>query len=171
MMKFKNKEIIYSGWLKLFRVKVNNRWYEYLKNHDAVAAIVKDKNNKILLVEQFRPALLQQTLEIPAGCIDKKDKTKEEIMKEELMEEAGLEVPLEKIKECMTYKPIVGFSNSTMYIYEIELDIIGEDKAINDDDVTAIRWITMDQFDSYIQDKVIVDSKTTMSYYYLKGKK
>ncbi|PAB59223.1 NUDIX hydrolase [Anaeromicrobium sediminis] len=169
--KFKDMKVIYSGWMKLFKVMVGDRWYEYLKNHDAVAAIVRDKDGKILLVEQFRPALLSNTLEVPAGCIDKENKSREEIMREELIEEAGLEVPIEKIKECITYKPIVGFSSSTMHIYEIQLDIVGENRKIENDDVTGTRWVTMDQIENLIKDERIVDSKTIMSYFYLKGKK
>ncbi len=53
--------------MKLIRKQVNDKWYEVLENHDAVSAIVKDKNGKILLVEQYRPAMDVNTLEIPAG--------------------------------------------------------------------------------------------------------
>ncbi|MBF8983544.1 NUDIX hydrolase [Lutibacter sp. B2] len=168
---FDEKKVVYSGWMNLFKVSVNGKWYEYLENHDAVACIVQDMDNKILLVEQFRPALLSKTLEIPAGCIDKGNESKEQIMIEELKEEADLDVDVQDIKEVITYKPIVGFSNSTMHIYEVKVNVKGEDKEITGDDVSKIKWVTISEWKELIESGYINDSKTMMAYYYFMSQK
>lgn len=160
------RELVYDGWMKLYKEKINGKWYEILDNHDAVSALVIDREGKILLVEQFRPAMGRNTLEIPAGVIDKPGLTKEEIMSEELMEEAGLEVNPDDIKEIIVYRPIIGFSKSVTYIYKVELDTIGEDSEIKDDDVIGIKWLTVDTFRKMIKDGTIQDNKTLMAFFY-----
>jgi len=161
-------EVVYDGWMKLIRKQVNEKWYEVLENHDAVSAIVKDKNGKILLVEQYRPAMDVNTLEIPAGVIDK-PLTNEEIMAEELAEEANLQVDAACIKEAVCFKPIVGFSNSTTWIYEVQLNVEGENMEIHNDDVHQIHWYTLDEFRSGVNTGAIDDCKTIIAFYYLES--
>jgi ADP-ribose pyrophosphatase len=160
------RELVYDGWMKLYKEKINGKWYEILDNHDAVSALVLDKEGKILLVEQYRPAMGRNTLEIPAGVIDKPGLSKEEIMSEELMEEAGLEVSPGELEEIILFRPIVGFSKSKTYIYKVGLDIVGKDKIIEDDDVIAIRWLDPTTFRNMIKDQIIQDNKTLMAFFY-----
>lgn len=160
------RELVYDGWMKLYKEKIDGKWYEILDNHDAVSALVIDREGKILLVEQYRPAMGRNTLEIPAGVIDKPGLSNEEIMSEELMEEAGLEVSPNDLEEIIMYRPIVGFSKSKTYIYKVQVDIVGKDQIIEDDDVIAIKWLDVDSFRRMINEKIIQDNKTLMAFFY-----
>jgi ADP-ribose pyrophosphatase len=47
-----NDEVAYNGWLKIIVRHIGNRSYDILKDHDAVAAIITNHANEILLVKQ-----------------------------------------------------------------------------------------------------------------------
>ncbi len=160
---------VYDGWLKLFTTEYEGKTYEILNNHDAVAAIVLDGEGKILLVEQYRPALLENTLELPAGVVDKPGLTLEEIMAEELFEEANLKISPEELNSIITFKPIVGFSRSQMTVFYVELREVYEHYDVEDCDVFRVHWMTFEQFEKKVQRGLIFDNKTVMAYYYLKA--
>lgn len=165
-------KIMYNGWLKVYGREIEGRRYDILKNYDAVAAIVLNEFNEILLVKQFRPAVMEETLEIPAGCLDIEGERKETCLVRELREETNLEVKEEDVEKVLEYKPIMGFSNSTMSIFEVHVkkEDVKHKNILNDDDVTEITWIPLKEFEQQIKEGKIFDGKTFMSYFYLKSK-
>lgn len=165
------EEIVYSGWIKLKRRFIDGKPYEILVNHDAIAAIVMDKNNKILLVEQYRPAVMKNTLEIPAGCIDKDGKSNEKVLVEELEEEAEMNINEESLKKVFEYNPIIGLTASTISVYFTKVDYEGIEKEVNDVDVQRIIWVTLEELGELIKQKKVNDGKTVMSYFYLLSQK
>jgi ADP-ribose pyrophosphatase len=62
--------------------------YYRINTPDGVIVLALTPDNKIVLVEQFRPALGRRTLELPAGTIDPGE-TPEEAVARELYEETG----------------------------------------------------------------------------------
>ena len=95
------------------------RTWDLCRVHDSVACVVYNSSReKLLLVSQFRPAVymnrlpdktapidtskfpgsLGLTVELCAGITDK-DKTLEQTMQEELEEEIGYKVPLDRISK------------------------------------------------------------------------
>ncbi|GAA0181878.1 NUDIX hydrolase [Clostridium sediminicola] len=162
-------KIIYDGWLKLYERKINGRRYEIIKNYDAVAAIIMNERQEILLVKQFRPAYMDYTLEIPAGCLDVDGEDNETCLIRELKEETGLIVPKEKIYKIISYRPIMGFSNSVLHLYKAQINTEEIEKLeLNDNDVIEVHWMPLDEFERKIEAEEIMDSKTVMSYLYLK---
>lgn len=66
--------------------------------------IVSDANGIVENIDMTKyPASLGITLELCAGIIDK-SKPFIEIAREEVLEECGYDVPLERIEEVMTYR-------------------------------------------------------------------
>ncbi|OFI05344.1 ADP-ribose pyrophosphatase [Clostridium acetireducens DSM 10703] len=163
-----NDRVIYDGWLKLHKRKVNNREYEIIKNYDAVSAIILNEFGDILIVKQFRPAVMEETLEIPAGCIDIEGESSEDCLVREIEEETGLKIKKEELKKVISYKPIMGFSASTMHIFKahINKEELKTNK-VNDDDVSEVKWMPFEEFQHKIKNGVIYDDKTVMSYFYL----
>ncbi|CAG7839883.1 ADP-ribose pyrophosphatase [Clostridium haemolyticum] len=163
-------ELVYNGWLKVYNREIEENKYDILKNYDAVSAIVLNQFDEILLVKQFRPAIMQETLEVPAGCVDIHGEKKETCLIRELKEETNLNIEESQINKVIEYKPIMGFSNSTMTIFEVRIkkDLIKTNKICNDD-VTEIIWMNLKEFEESIQNGTIFDGKTVMSYFYLKS--
>jgi ADP-ribose pyrophosphatase len=162
-------ELVYDGWLKLYKMHFEGKTYEILDNHDAVAAIVLDGEGKLLLVEQFRPALGVNTLELPAGVVDKAGLNLQEIMAEELFEEAALEIDPAALESIIVFKPIVGFSKSQMTVYYTTVKKVYSGYDVTDCDVFRVHWITFETFENWVKSGLVFDNKTVMAYYYLKA--
>ncbi|KAG8287125.1 Nudix hydrolase 14, chloroplastic [Homalodisca vitripennis] len=66
------------------------------------------------------PSSLGVTLELCAGIIDK-DKPLEQIAREEILEECGYDVPLDKIKKIKNYRGAVGFAGEHQTLFYAEV--------------------------------------------------
>jgi len=165
-------KLIYDGWLKLYKRKIKDKEYEIVKNHDAVSAIVLNKENEILLVRQFRPAVMKETYEIPAGVLDIEGEAIEDCLIRELQEETALNVRREDAKKIISYKPILGFSASTMNMFLVNINKGDFDtNKIQDQDVLEGKWVSFSTFENMILSGEIIDDKTIMAYFYLKSLK
>lgn len=73
----------------------------YIKHEpDGCAILALDKNNKVILVRQYRPGPNKILLEMPAGFIDPEDKNMLAAAKRELVEETGYEGEIETVACC-----------------------------------------------------------------------
>lgn len=165
-----NDKLIYDGWLKLYHRDVNGKQYDIIKNFDAVSAVIINEFNEILLVKQFRPSVMDNTLEIPSGCIDIPGESIENCLIREIQEETNLYISIDALEKIVAYKPMMGFSNSTMHLFKaiVKKSSLKSNK-VNDDDVTEVIWMPFDEFEKNIQNSKIYDSKTIISYLYLKA--
>jgi 8-oxo-dGTP pyrophosphatase MutT (NUDIX family) len=68
--------------------KIIEPYYVY-EFPDWVCAVALTKENKIVLVRQYRHALGDTILELPGGCVDKTDASLETAIARELLEETG----------------------------------------------------------------------------------
>ena len=165
-------EYLYDGWLKIYKKDLNGRSFEVLEDKDAVGTLVEDREGKFLLVRQYRTALESESLEIPAGCIDKNGLTPEEIMVEELKEEANLDISVNNLELMIDTCPQIGISKGSYKLYYCSYDGIGINQKIPDDlDVFETIWVTPDEFLKLIEDREIVDTKSQLAYYMIMNKK
>lgn len=143
-----SERLVYSGWLKLYKRLIGNKEYEILKNHDAVSAMVLNEFDEILLVKQFRPSVMRETLEIPAGVLDITGEPEESCIIRELEEETALKVEKNNLQRIVSYKPILGFSASNMTIFKtrIKKDDFNSSK-IKDVDVTEGIWLSFEELE------------------------
>ena len=163
-------KLAYDGWLKVYKRKVGDREYDILKDYNAVAAIIVNQFNEILLVKQFRPALMEETLEIPAGSLDIENEDEITCLIRELKEETGLIVKPESLKHLVSYKPMMGFSNSLMKIYYT--NILKEETQnikIQDEDVYDLVWMGFDELDKKIKNGDMLDVKTILAFLSMKN--
>ena len=120
--------------------------WEIIESHNSVAILIYHKERDcFVLVKQFRPPVYHRngdgmTIELCAGLIDK-EKSLAQIAKEEIEEECGFCVPLEKI-ECITkVLSAVGTSGSEQVIYYAEVDEsmrVSEGGGIADEQIEVI---------------------------------
>ena len=119
-----------------------------MKSHSSVAIVIFNQTTqKFIFVKQFRPAVFMSrasamtgenmrpgssidtalvkgevglTIELCAGIIDK-DISLEEIAREEVREECGYLVPVERIKKIVTFPASVGASGGTQTLFYAEV--------------------------------------------------
>ena len=67
--------------------------YHRVAGPDSVICVVLDKEDRFLMLQQYRPALGQVTLEMPAGAVEN-DELPLEAARREIQEEIGVTCPL-----------------------------------------------------------------------------
>lgn len=167
-----DEKLVYDGWLKVYNKHVNGKTYDILSNYDAVAAFITDEFGDILMVKQFRPAVMKDTLEIPAGCLDIEGESPEDCLIRELKEETNLSVDKNTLSKIISYTPMLGFSKSILHLYHVNIkksDL--KTNTIHDEDVREVLWIDKKTFKEYVKDGKIFDGKTIISYLYVMNKK
>ncbi|KAH8420888.1 hypothetical protein KR222_008306 [Zaprionus bogoriensis] len=161
---------------------VEKNW-DLLKVHDSVAIVIfNTTRQKLVLVRQFRPAVyhgiissekqsfdeadlkafppsLGVTLELCAGIVDKSISW-EEIAREEVLEECGYDVPVERIEQVMVYRSGVGASGAKQTMYYCE--VTDADKAHSgggvDDEIIEVVELSLDQGKRMVQKGAVNNS-------------
>ena len=140
-----------------YEYKGKQKQWEIVKTFDVVSALLyhKDKN-ALVIVKQFRPALLVSsdekfgiTYELCAGLKDK-GKSSLETMKEEIEEEVGYSIPKEKISRLTQC-----FSGSTQTIYTAIIDDsmkISEGGGVDDEDIEVV-YVPSEEVEQFIFDE------------------
>lgn len=85
-----SKEVFKTKWFSIDALSYasKNEPYYRLSCDDSVGMIAVTPDQKIILVKQFRPAIGDNSIEFPAGYIDKNE-TIEEAVRREFREETG----------------------------------------------------------------------------------
>jgi UDP-sugar diphosphatase len=102
--------------------------WEAVKSFDSVAVLLYHKTlDSFLLVKQFRPPVYmcdknyEITYELCAGIIDK-DKSLEQIAKEEILEECGFDVDVKSIQKVTSFFTNVGVSGAKQHLFFATID-------------------------------------------------
>lgn len=115
-----SRELIYTGiyiTVEKIRVQLPNRQLcdrEIVRVKDAVAVLPIDEKGNAHLVRQYRPAINQVVLEIPAGLMDH-DENPEMAALRECEEEIGYKP--RNIKKLLTYAHAEGYSTGLITLY------------------------------------------------------
>ena len=122
------------------------RNWEVVTAHDSVAILVYHKEkDAFILVKQFRPAVYLNnndgmTVELCAGIVDKK-LSLVEIAMEEVEEECGYRVEVEKIEKITSFHTSVGFAGAKQMLYYVEVDEcmrVSEGGGVDDEQIEVI---------------------------------
>ena len=101
--------------------------WEIVEAHDSVAILIYHKEkDAFVLVKQFRPAVylnnnLGMTIELCAGIVDK-NLSLMHIASEEIEEECGYAVTVDRIEKITSFHTSVGFAGSKQMLYYVEVD-------------------------------------------------
>lgn len=133
-------------------------------HHDGGVAVLVVRNAKILFVKQYRYAIQQETLELPAGKLEKGEDPMECGIRE-LEEESGFGCDdLQLICEMFSTP---GFCTEKIYIYEAKnLRKIDNPKAMDEDEEINTEWIAVEDAYQMIQNGEIKDGKTILGIQY-----
>lgn len=127
--------------------------------HSGGACILCEKDDKILLVKQFRYPYKEEILELPAGKINKGE-TPDETAKRELTEECG--VTAEKLTLLFKVYPSPGYTEEIIYIYRAE-GLKNAKIHLDEDEFLTSGWIDKKTLKKMIDSGEIKDAKTLIA--------
>lgn len=157
-----------------------NKTWEAVRSHNSVAVLLyHTQKNGFLLVKQFRvPVFLNDntktfTYELCAGLVDK-DKSLEEIVKEEIDEECGYNVSVNDIIKVTSFYTNVGISGGCQHLYFAKIDEsmkIHDGGGINDEQIETM-FLPINECDEFIFDESKAKTPGLMFgfYWFLKNK-
>lgn len=174
MEKELEREIIMDGKIMtVTKEKVlldnGNTAYREVVYHNGGVCVLAIKNNKILLVEQFRYPNRINTLEIPAGKLEKNEEAIGCAFRE-LEEETNHRA--KDMKFLFKFMPSPGYTSEWLYLYEA-IDFEEVDDSLDGDEDEFINVIELDIDEAYemINEGKITDAKTIIAIMYAYNKK
>jgi len=148
--------------------------WEAVKSFDSVAILLYHKTkNAFLLVKQFRaPVYLNDksklcTYELCAGLVDK-NKPLNQIVKEEVDEECGYDVPLDRIEKITSFYTNVGVSGGVQNLYYAQIDEsmkIHEGGGINDEEI-ELMYLPIEQYKDFMYDESLAKTPGLLFSFY-----
>ncbi|HLQ95266.1 MAG TPA: NUDIX hydrolase [Pseudogracilibacillus sp.] len=139
---------------------------EIVKHPGAVAVLPITKEGDIIFVEQFRKAVEQVLLEIPAGKIELNE-AKEKTAVRELEEEIGYTT--EDLQYVTSFYTSPGFANEMIHLYYTkDLIKLNQRADLDEDEFLEIKKLSLQEAEKYMQDVPINDVKTMYALLYCK---
>ena len=131
---------------------------EYV-HHNGGAAILAVKDDKILLIKQFRYPYHKDIYEIPAGKIELGEDPYTTALRE-LEEECAYKAS--SLKELGKIYPTCGYSDEIIYLY-LATDFIETKTNFDQDEDITSNWYTLDEALNMIDNGTILDAKTIVA--------
>ena len=133
-------------------------------NHPGAVALLPIHNNRIILVRQYRYAINQVTLEIPAGTL-RDGEDPRECAHRELIEETGYHAKrLEKLFDCYLAP---GYSSERVTMF-LATGLSERQQDPDDDEFIEVVTVTVSKAIELIHRNKIVDTKTIAGILYFK---
>lgn len=129
--------------------------------HPGAVAVLALRNDRLLLVDQYRQAMGRCELEIPAGKLEKGEDPME-AAKRELQEETGYRC--DTITHLHSFYTSPGFADEIIHLYWADQLTAGE-MALDEDEFIEVYEVTLEEAQQYIIEGRIADAKTIMAVY------
>ncbi len=168
-----NRQEIYAGKIVTLRVDTvilpdgHEGQREVVEHSGAVAIIALPNDKDIILVRQYRKAVEQVLLEIPAGTLERNEEPLE-CARRELEEETGLKA--ERWQKILAYYSAPGFTNECLHIYMATGLTAGENKPDHDEFVETVT-MSLDEAYQSIFTGQIADGKSIIGIQYAYSQK
>ncbi|EGQ1274692.1 NUDIX domain-containing protein [Staphylococcus pseudintermedius] len=164
-----SKESIYKGKIiEVEKHKVslpNNKtaYREVVKHNGAVAICALTPDQQVILVKQYRKALEQELLEIPAGKLEPGEDRESAAMRE-LEEETGYKA--KKLTLIGEVYGTPGFSNEKISVYFADNLVEGKVNLDEDEFVEKVLY-SLDDVKKAVEARTIEDAKTFIAFQHL----
>ncbi|MGX7013743.1 NUDIX hydrolase [Vagococcus silagei] len=166
-----SRDVIYDGAVvHLVRDKVElpdgrEAFRELVFHRGAVGIFAVTKEEKIVLVRQFRKALEKSILEIPAGKIEEGEEDYQKVAEREFEEETGYQSQEMNLITSFITSP--GISNEKLYLYEAK-DFHQVDNPLpqDDDEFLEIVELSFSEAEEKMATGEICDAKTIYAMLY-----
>ncbi|MEG0236283.1 NUDIX hydrolase [Cetobacterium sp.] len=148
--------------LRFLKVKIEKHptrdiQLEFLDKPNAIAALILNfKEDKVLLVEQYRPGISGKLLEIPAGIIENNEDPIQTLARE-VREETGY--MFESFEVMYTPKTALilspGYTSEKLYVYILKLKTEKEktyEKQLDEGEDLEVLWENLEKVESITND-------------------
>ncbi len=159
------EEELYRGRIitvKRHRVRLpdgRESWREVVEHPGAVAVLPVLHDGRLLLVRQYRKAVEEVLLEVPAGKLDPGE-APEAAARRELWEETGLEA--EALQFLFSFYTSPGFADERIFLYLARISQLGPQRpaALDADEFVQPVTITLEEGMRWLAEGRIRDAKT-----------
>ncbi len=148
---------IYKDTMKLPDGKTE--YFDFIKHKGAAAVVPVLEDGRILMVKQYRNAIDDYTLEIPAGGKNGIDEPTLDCAYRELEEETGYKAEKSDITFLLTLYTTVAFCNEKIDIY-LARNLKKTSQHLDDDEFIDVSAYTIEELVEKIKNSEIVDAKT-----------
>ena len=130
--------------------------FEAVEYGDAVVLVPVTDDGSLLMVRQYRHAVGEWLLELPAGGIDERDASPEEAAQRELREETGHRGSLSRLGG-MFLAP--GYSDEYQHIF-VASDLVADPLPADEEEDLRLESVTLDDALRAVDDSLIRDAKS-----------
>ena len=134
----------------------NTSTREWIKHPGAVCCVPILPNGKIVLIRQYRYAVKEEMIEIPAGKLDQNE-IPEKCALRELEEEIGYRA--NKLTLLANIHPAVGFTDEKMWLYLAE-DLVKTKQSLDADEFLSLFPTKLEEAVEMVWKGEITDVKT-----------
>ncbi|VVB80065.1 Uncharacterised protein [uncultured archaeon] len=113
----KTDEVVYKGHLTLVKRPYRGKNYDVVVSKDAAVMLYIDENDMTYLTQQYRPAVAEKVLALPAETLDKPGKTPLEVMVEGLEEECGIRIKKNQVTSLGRLISTDGHDTEKVYLF------------------------------------------------------
>lgn len=142
--------------------------WELVKHIGAAAVIAVDREEKIIMVKQYRNASDSITLEIPAGTLDEPDEDPKNCAIRELEEETGFKSS--NIQFLYKFYSSIGICNEVIHIY-VAKDLVMNQQNLDEDEFVEVEHYSLDSLVEMIYNGELVDNKSISAILAYKNRK
>ena len=131
---------------------------------DWVTAVPFTKDGKIILIEQYRHALGEVSIEIPGGCVDPEDQDYETACRRELLEETGY-IFDEYTYLCKT-SANPSTNNNLMHIFLATGGVWQQQQQLDQGEDIKILLLSVDEVKQLLRENKIIQSMHVTALWY-----
>lgn len=158
------RRYLYRG--KILALAIEDDYWEIVEHKDAVA-VLATREDKVLFVEQFRPAIQAVTLELPAGLIEPGENPVD-AARRELMEEAGFDA---EMRELFSFYSSPGFTDEKITLFEAQ-KLVPRRRPADPEENLRVRWIPPEEaYRALRAGELVTSGPTVAGLLWLLGKR
>jgi ADP-ribose pyrophosphatase len=135
--------------------KIIDPYYVY-EFPDWVTAVALTKENKVVLVRQYRHALGETLIEIPGGCVDATDVSMEQAIARELLEETGYQFGSFELLGKTSANPST--NSNIMYMFLAKGGEKVREQQLDDGEDIEVLLLTIDEVKQLIRENKLMQS-------------
>jgi ADP-ribose pyrophosphatase len=161
----KSRKVIHeSGFVNIYQDTVElpnkNESERLIVLHPGASCVLAiNDHDEVVLVRQYRYALEQEFLEVPAGKLDPNEDPLT-CAKRELLEETGYHA--KNITHLQTIHNAIGYSDEKIEIY-LATELTKESQQLDEDEFLAVEHYSIEEIYQLIKTNQLTDAKTIIA--------